>query len=59
MALADLYKETSKNEAHDIDPSIEARLVSQVLELVTDANGDVKNMMIQVYVVFDDFFESY
>lgn len=56
MALADLYKETSKNEAHDIDPSIEARLVSQVLELVTDANGDVKNMMIQVYVVFDDFF---
>lgn len=50
MALSDLNQELSKPDESEIDSAIEELIVTEALELVTDVNGDVKNMMIQVCV---------
>lgn len=47
MALNDLMNGVQRDSYGHFDPDLESRIVSQVLELVKDANGEVKNIAVR------------
>ena len=47
MALNDLIADLHRESFGQMDPDLESRLVQQVLELMKDANGEVKNMAVR------------
>lgn len=47
MALNDLIADSRKELLGQMDPDSESRLVQQILELMKDANGEVKNIAVR------------
>ncbi|CAO1637772.1 unnamed protein product [Parajaminaea phylloscopi] len=47
MALNDLIADSQKGGLGQLDPDLESRLIHQILELMKDTNGEVKNMAVR------------